>query len=162
VLVCVPEPYGTALDAYRRQLEDELETPAHITLLPPTTVDDGDWDAVLATLDRVAATHGPFEVRLAGTGTFRPVSPVVYVAVADGDGGCRRLEEALRSGVLESPRRFPYHPHVTIAHDLDDAGLDRASVDQAGFEATFEVTAFTLYVEVDDGWRAVADFALSG
>lgn len=117
---------------------------------------------MLATLEQVAAAHRPFRVRLAGTGTFRPVSPVVFVVVADGEGGCRRLEQALRCGVLASPRRFPYHPHVTIAHDLDDAELDRASADQAGFEATFEVASFTLYVEVEDGWRAVKDFALSG
>jgi 2'-5' RNA ligase len=130
--------------------------------MPPTAVPEGEVDRVVGTLERVACTHAPFTVRLSGTGSFRPVSPVVFVTVAEGGSGCARLEQALHAEIQDAPRRFPYHPHVTIAHDGDDAHLDRAVADQARFEASFEVTSFTLFVEDDGAWRALRDFELSG
>ena len=63
---------------------------------------------------------------LSGTGTFRPVSPVVFVQVSRGIAHCEALERAVRSGPVERTLDFPYHPHVTVAHHLDEAALDRA------------------------------------
>jgi 2'-5' RNA ligase len=130
--------------------------------MPPTAVPEDEVGRLVGTLERVARTHRPFQVRLAGTGSFRPVSPVVFVTVADGASRCARLEQAVHAEVPDARRRFPYHPHVTIAHDGDDEHLDRAFADHAGFEARFEVTSFTLLVEDDGSWRALRDFPLSG
>lgn len=162
VLIPVPDPYRALLDRYRRGLGDEPATPAHITLLPPTEVDDGTWASLPEALEVVAARHPRFGVRLRGSGTFRPVSPVVFVVVVEGISGCERLEADLRTGTPGAQRRFPYHPHVTIAHDVDEAELDRAFADHRHFEASFEVSSFTLYREHLDGWRAVREFTLSG
>jgi 2'-5' RNA ligase len=111
------------------------QTPAHITLAPPTEIDDADLPDVVAHLD----------VRVRGTGTFRPVSPVVFVGVVAGIGGCEELAGRVRSGPLRSRPSFPYHPHVTIAHGLSDDLLDRAFEEQAGFDASWPVESFTLY-----------------
>ena len=40
-------------------------------------------------------------MRLRGTGTFRPVSPVVFVNVAEGISRCELLADAVRRGPLE-------------------------------------------------------------
>ncbi len=117
---------------------------------------------LLADVSAVAAAHVPFRVRLRGTATFRPVSPVVFVVVVEGISGCEGLEAALRGGPLAGTRRFPYHPHVTVAHDLPDALLDRAFDELQGFEANFEVTSFSLYRGDSDGWHSVAAYPLSG
>ena len=66
----------------------------------------------------VAARLEPFVVTLVGTGTFRPVSDVVFVQVVDGARACDRLQEQVRTGPLERRLGFPYHPHVTVAHDV--------------------------------------------
>ena len=56
---------------------------------------------------------------------------------------------------------FPYHPHVTVAHHLDDQTLDQAFAELAEFECRFAVDAFSLYVhDADAGWRATDHFAL--
>ena len=56
---------------------------------------------------------------------------------------------------------FPYHPHVTVAHHLDDGRLDQAFAELAGFECEFPVEEIHLYVHDDDvGWRPTRDFAL--
>lgn len=121
------------------------ETPAHITLAPPTEIDDADLPDVVAHLEHVARHSSPFDVRIRGTGTFRPVSPVVFVGVVAGIGGCEELAGRVRSGPLRSRPSFPYHPHVTIAHGLSDDLLDRAFEEQAGFDAGWPVESFTMY-----------------
>ena len=100
-------------------------------------------------------------MHLRGTGTFRPVSPVVFVMVAEGISSCEVLAGAVRRGPLAVDLNFPYHPHVTIAHHLDDAALDRAFEDLAPFECVFDVTEFHLYRHDEQtGWRPTRDFTL--
>src|SRR4051794_3162926 len=105
----------------------------------------------------------PFGMLLAGTGTFRPVSAVVFVVVAAGIAQCERLEAAVRSGPLARETRFPYHPHVTVAHDIPPDGLDRAYKGLAGFDARFPVPAFSVFAQETGGvWVPRKDFALGG
>ena len=69
----------------------------------------------------------------------------------------------MRSGPLARETRFPYHPHVTVAHDIPQYGLDRAYEGLAGFEARFPVQAFTVFEQETGGvWVPRKDFALGG
>ncbi|MBS43288.1 MAG: 2'-5' RNA ligase [Nocardioides sp.] len=163
VAVTLPEPWGSRLRGYRASLGDPQasEVPSHITLVPPTEVDRPLEELEEHLADAAGDVPG-FEVHLRGTATFRPVSPVVYVDLALGTEGCARLADAVRRGPLDVDLAFPYHPHVTVAHHLDDATLDRAEVDLAQFDCRFAVTAFQLYVhEGDDGWRTAREFDLA-
>jgi 2'-5' RNA ligase len=114
-------------------------------------------------LAAAAAAHRPFEIHLSGTGTFRPVSDVVFVVVAAGIAQCEQLEARVRSGPLARETRFPYHPHVTVAHDIPDEGLDRAYAGLADFDARFPVAAFTVFEQVTGGvWVTRKDLVLRG
>lgn len=162
VAVAVPEPYAGQLQRWRWVFGDPLAEaiPAHVTLLPPTDVPRDALDDVRAHLGEVAGRETPFDLHLRGTGSFRPVSPVVFVQVAQGIGECERLERGVRSGLLARDLHFYYHPHVTVAHDVDDAALDRAFDTLAGYDARFTVNAFDLYEHGEDGvWRTVDRFA---
>ncbi|RJK95276.1 2'-5' RNA ligase family protein [Vallicoccus soli] len=163
VAIAIPEPWGGDLRRRRADLGDPLaaSVPTHVTLLPPTQVDEAALDAVDAHLRRVAAGAAPFDLHLRGAGTFRPVSPVVFVQVARGIGGCERLEEAVRSGPLARSLDFPYHPHVTVAHHLPDDVLDRAYDELGAYDAAFRVERFSLYVHgADEVWRPHRDYPL--
>lgn len=164
VAVAVPDPWGAELEGWRASFGDPQagSIPAHITLLPPTAVSDDDLDEVEAHLVRAASSAPPFEVQLRATGTFRPVSPVVFVALAAGISGCEALEARVRTGILQRPVGFPYHPHVTVAHDLTDDVLDAAFAALSTYSARFTVDSFVLYVHGDGGWRARRTFALGG
>lgn len=164
VAVAVPEPWGAELEGWRASFGDPQAgtVPAHITLLPPTEVDADALPAIEAHLAAAAAGVAPFEVHLRGTGTFRPVSPVVFVALASGIAGFERLEAAVRRGVLTRELGFPYHPHVTVAHDLPDDVLDRAYEALGSFSARFTTDRFTLYVHDGEGWTVHRTFALAG
>ena len=163
VAVAIPEPWATELQDYRSAVGDVTATkiPTHITLVPPTELDDHDLVQVEKHLEEAAAEVGSYCVHLRGTGTFRPVSPVVFVTLVEGISQCEQLAKAVRRGPLDVPLNFPYHPHVTIAHHLDDPALDRAFAELADFECRFRVDAFSLYVhDADAGWQATDHFAL--
>ena len=162
VAVEIPEPVGSELREIRERFGDPQarSIPAHITLLPPTTVDDVLLPEIEQHLRTVAAGAEAFRVRLAGSGSFRPVSPVVFVVIAEGIAGCERLENRVRSGVLARPVHFAYHPHVTVAHDLAPDVLDQAAKELAGYSAAFAVDRFTLYQHQDGSWVPRNEFEL--
>ncbi|KAB2809513.1 2'-5' RNA ligase family protein [Pimelobacter simplex] len=163
VAIAIPEPWASELYDYRLRIGDPTAegVPSHVTLIPPTEV-AGDLDEIEAHLETAADGIEPFRVHLRGTGTFRPVSPVVFVSLAEGISQCEQLADAVRRGPLAVDLHFPYHPHVTIAHHLDDPTLDRAFADLSEFECAFEVADFHLYVhDEQEGWRATRTFALS-
>ena len=163
VSIAVPDPFGSALQNFRVALGDESarHIPTHITLVPPAEVPAESLQAIEKHLHVAAAGQPPFRVTLRGTGTFRPVSPVVFVGVVEGIAGCELLAAATRSGPLAVEVSFPYHPHVTVAHDLPDEQLDRAFAELADYEAGFEVREFWLYMhDQRDGWRPTQAFEL--
>lgn len=164
VAVSIPEPWATQLQDYRTSIGDmtALMIPTHITLVPPTEVDD---DLQLGQIEKhlaeVALDQLPFRVHLRGTGTFRPVSPVVFVTLAEGISQCEGLAAAVRRGPLQVDLDFPYHPHVTIAHHLPEPSLDQAFEELADFDCQFVVDDFHLYVhDAEHGWRPTRDFLL--
>ena len=165
VAVGIPEPWGSQLDGHRAAAGDPMAAfiPAHLTLLGPTEIDaSADHSAKIEDhLAGVAAVHRPFHLHLRGTGTFRPVTQVVFVAVAAGISECEQLASAIRSGPLSRELHYPYHPHVTVAHDVADAALDAVFDELAGFEARVPIEGFTLYEHGADGhWHPQRRFPL--
>jgi len=161
VAIAIPEPWASQLQDYRTSIGDVTATkiPTHITLVPPTEV--GDLEAVERHLAALAPEFDSFGIHLRGTGTFRPVSPVVFVTVVEGISQCEQLADVVRRGPLATELEYPYHPHVTIAHHLDDQALDTAFVELAGFDCTFDVPEFHLYLHDDEvGWQPDLSFAL--
>ena len=163
VSIPIPAPFGPDLQARRASYGDPLArvTPAHITLLGPTEVATTDLPDLQSHLGSAARAVQPFVVVLRGTGTFRPLSDVVFVQVARGISGCEQLELGIREGRWGQELAFPYHPHVTVAHDVAEPQLDRAFDELADYVATFEVGAFHLYVQDGGGaWTPVHAFRL--
>ncbi|MCP9957639.1 MULTISPECIES: 2'-5' RNA ligase family protein [Streptomyces] len=167
VSLAVPEPYGSLLQERRVGFGDTAAhgIPTHVTLLPPTEVDAGLLPGIRSHLASVARAGRPFPMRLSGTGTFRPLSPVVYVRVVEGGEACARLQQRIRdaSGPLERELRFPYHPHVTIAHGIPDEAMDRAFAELADFEAAWTARSFALYEQGTDAvWRKLHTYDFGG
>lgn len=165
VSIAVPEPYGSLLQQRRASFGDAAAhgIPTHVTLLPPTEIEPGGLPAFREHLAKVAAAGRPFRMRLKGTATFRPRSPVVYLALSAGVRACADLQERIRSGPVARELQFPYHPHVTVAHGIDEAAMDRAQRELAGFAAAWTTTGFALHQQGDDGvWHKLHDYLFSG
>lgn len=163
VAIAIPQPHATVLTRWRRRVGDTAadRVRPHVTLLPPTPVPAATMDGIEAHLGEVAAAGQPFLMHLAGTGTFRPTSPVVFIQIARGVSDCELLERSIRSGPLERGLEFPYHPHVTVAQEIPDAALDDAYEGMAGFVARFPVERFGLFCRDGDGrWKWRTEFEL--
>lgn len=81
----IPEPWTSELQSWRERLGDPNAggIPPHVTLLPPTALPEEALPDVEEHLRQVAAAERPFSMHLHGTATFRPVSPVVFVPLAE-------------------------------------------------------------------------------
>jgi len=157
VAIGIPEPYTSELQGWRERLGDPNASgiPPHVTLLLHTE----DLDEVEEHLRVVAEAHEPFVMHLRGSGTFRPISPVVFVPLVQGIGECERLEAQVRVGPLHREVKFPYHPHVTVAHDVPEPLLDRAFDELSSYDARFKVWGFSLFEKGKDAvWRPQRDF----
>jgi 2'-5' RNA ligase len=165
VSLAVPEPWGSQLQEFRVANGDSQGStiPTHITLVPPVEVEPPRLGDVERHLEAVAARCPAYRVHLRGSGTFRPISPVVFVSLVEGISQTEQLAKDCRRGPLALELEFPYHPHVTVAHLPDDVLLDRAFDGLTDFDCAFTVDAFHLYVHDPDlGWKATRDYALTG
>jgi 2'-5' RNA ligase len=165
IVVPVPEPWAQLLVDWRSKVGDPQATlvPPHVTLLPPTEVAVADRKAISAHLADVARCHPPFDMHLSGTGTFAPVSDVVFVAVARGIGNCEMIANDVRRGPLARTLSFPYHPHVTVAHDVPGDMLEFAYSGLAGLSAAFQVDSFTEFEQTPGGaWAVAREYRLTG
>ena len=165
VVVAIPEPWAQLLTDWRTKVGDAQAhlVPPHVTLLPPTEVPAADRTAIAGHLASVARAHPPFTMHLSGTGTFRPVSEVVFVAVARGIGDCELLANDVRRGPLARSLSYPYHPHVTVAHDVLPDMLELAYSGLADLSAEFEVGHFTEFEQTPSGvWAVAREYPLTG
>ncbi|WP_445155023.1 2'-5' RNA ligase family protein [Arthrobacter sp. Hor0625] len=154
VILGFPAEIATELRRWRASFGDPMAAtvPAHITLV--TTTMTQDWDATLDHVREVARSQQPFTVTIAGTGSFRPVSPVVFLNVEDGFGECVSLHRRLQAGPLERELPFAYHPHVTVAHDVAPESLDEAEAALKDYRVSFPVASMGLYEHDDNGiWQ---------
>lgn len=135
--------------------------PSHITLAPPLVIALANLDEVVTRLSEVARDAEPFTVSLLGTGSFRPISPVVFVAVSEGIAEIELLAQSVWKA-LETPAAvFPFHPHVTVAHNVDEETLERAADELRDFHCQFDVTEVHLYIDDPDrGWLPTHAFSL--
>ena len=154
VILGFPTDIAEELRRWRASFGDPLAAtvPAHITLV--TTTMTQDWEATRRHVREVARRQEPFTVTIAGTGSFRPVSPVVFLKVEAGFGECVDLHRQLQAGPLEAELPFAYHPHVTVAHDVAPESLDEAETALSNYRASFPVASMGLYEHDDNGiWQ---------
>lgn len=165
VSIPVADPWGSHLQDLRvRNGEPRARhITTHITLLPPTSVAPQDLDEVLDHIRAVARARRPFDVALEGTGTFRPLTPVVFARVSEGGRECELFQAELRSGPVRRELDYPYHPHVTLAHGLSDDALDRVQADLAGLSCRFPVDRINVHHHHgDEHWSPTGTLPLGG
>lgn len=105
---------GEFVENLRRELHPDLpHLPAHLTLLPPRTLQGGESEA-LQVLDRVCGEEQPFIVDLGMVQTFIPVTPTVYIGIEGGGSRMCELHRRLDVGALAFREEWPYIPHLTI------------------------------------------------
>jgi 2'-5' RNA ligase len=142
VILLVEEELRRMLALLRTSVGDPLGKviDPHVTLVPPTRIEGRDLADFTRYVVDIASATPTFQVRLKGAKTFRPVTDVVYAPLVEGAAECTALAAALRGGPITVPLDYEYEPHVTVAHGIGDAGLDRAARYLAELDAVFPAT----------------------
>ncbi len=113
----LPEPLAGFLDRLRSDLVRECHAKAHVTVLPPRPIFcpmDAAWEELRLGLQ----DFQPFRVELGEIQIF-PVTQVIYLSVEAGYAELERMHYAVNSGGLEFQEPFHYHPHITVAHEIE-------------------------------------------
>ena len=113
----LPDPLGAYLDRLRGELVQECRAKAHVTVLPPRPLACGSEDAWF-NLELRLHDFQPFLIELGEVEIF-PVTQVVYLAVKTGSAKLRELHAKLNVAQFAFQEPFVYHPHVTLAQDLE-------------------------------------------
>jgi 2'-5' RNA ligase len=113
----LPDPLAAFLDGLRKELESECRSRAHVTVLPPRPL---ECDSRQARGELIAGLQDfqPFLIELGGIQIF-PVTNVIYVSVVRGGAKLEALHARLNRGSLAFEEPFRYHPHVTLAQELE-------------------------------------------
>lgn len=161
----IPEPLAGFLDRLRQELVPNCFLRAHITVLPPRpsmTSPEVAW----AQLSEAATRFRPFDVELKSVQVF-PISDVIYISVGDGEKQLREMHGALNIGGLKYKEPFPFHPHVTLAQELQCDELDelaqvaRRRWEDFKFDHVFHVDTVTFVQSANrKKWNDLAHFKL--
>jgi 2'-5' RNA ligase len=139
----IPEPLAGFLDRMRQELVPDCFLRAHVTILPPRPISStpgAAWDLVRW----FAPQFAPFEVTLTNVEVF-PVSDVIYVNITAGTEQLTQMHAAMNADGLRFPDAFSYHPHVTLAQNLQPDQVDelmhvaRARWAECSYPKTFRV-----------------------
>ena len=105
---------GEFVENLRQELHPDLpHLPAHITILPPRRLHEGEVPA-LEMLEDVCSQAEPFEITLSDVETFVPVTPTVFIRVDHAAYRLHDLHERLNKQALACEEEWPYMPHLTI------------------------------------------------
>jgi 2'-5' RNA ligase len=122
LVIYLSEPLAGFLDQLRLEMAPDCNPRAHVSVLPPRPLED-DNEAILE-VSRAVADFPAFEVELGRIDVF-PVTDVIFIAIDGGAEQLRQLHAATNRGALAFDEPFPYHPHVTLAQDLDPGHTGR-------------------------------------
>lgn len=116
LVIYVPDPLGRFLDDLRLQLVPDCNPHAHVSVLPPRPI-AGDWMKARDRVRSLTADWTPFEITLGNVGIF-PITNVVYLELNSGAPEMHRLHATMNTGLLEFDEPFTYHPHLTLAQEV--------------------------------------------
>jgi ribosomal protein S18 acetylase RimI-like enzyme len=156
------------VDVLRRALgADDVERLAsHLTLVPPVNVRDDDMDSALDLLRDAAERTSPFLLQLGPPRTFLPTNPVLFLEVRGDVAPVDKVRDKVFRPPLERNLTWPFHPHVTLLDNGDEAKI-RAAVDALA-DVRFECVIDRLHLlreSNDEGvrsWHPIAEATFGG
>jgi 2'-5' RNA ligase len=158
----VRSPVGIFVEALRRDLHPaHTHADAHITVLPPRPLRGSEPQAV-ELLGRVCQSIAPFEVTMDHVETFVPVTPTVFLRVAEGAYRLRELHDQLNHGALAYDEPWTYMPHLTIVKtDESDEALQALEISRQRWSQytdsrKLRIKSLTMVKGIGERWVNVA------
>jgi hypothetical protein len=167
LVIYLPDPLGIFLDDLRLKMVPGCNPHAHVSVLPPRPLPIAP-EAAIEEARGIVAGFAPFEIALGGIEKFG-ATDVIYITVERGADQLRQMHRALNQGALAFDEPFLYHPHVTLAQEIEPdsvaALLDTAAHRWHEFQGPCSFRAeSTVFVRNMRGnlWVDLADGPLRG
>jgi len=165
VVTYVPEPLGGFLDHLRAELVPGCRLRSHVTILPPRCLPSSP-EEIIRTFERRACDLPAFDITMAAVELFESTR-VAYLSLSSGRTEVEELHHRLNGGALAAADYFPFHPHLTIAQEIEAGDVARV-LDLAArrwgenpHSRTFPVQTLTLVQNVGpERWETVGECAL--
>jgi 2'-5' RNA ligase len=161
----LPEPLSGFVGQLRRELDPQSRARAHITLLPPRPLSCSP-EVALAQIRGALFNYPPFTVEF-GDVRFFPQTNVVYLSILRGYNKLEILHQILNCGAAGCEEAYPYHPHLTLAQQIDSGAMAAAGelVSRRWQEfphlRSFTVDVITFVQNTSDNiWMDLADIPL--
>jgi hypothetical protein len=164
LVIYFPDPLARYLDDLRLELVVGCRPRAHVTVLPPRTLQD--VEAATEQGRAMAVEFSPFEIEAGDVEIFSSTN-VIYIGVRRGAQQLRAMHDAMNIGALAYQEPYQYHPHITLAQDFDAADTGRlfalARERWAAYRGPRVLYAESMaFVQNTDGcWMDLAEFGLS-
>ena len=117
LVLYLPDPPGSFLDDLRLEMVPGCNPHAHISVLPPRPLPVAP-EAAIEEARGIVGGFAPFDIELGRIEKF-DVTDVIYISVEEGAEQLRQIHRSLNRGALAFPEPFAYHPHVTLAQEIE-------------------------------------------
>jgi 2'-5' RNA ligase len=117
----VPQPLAGFIELLRQEIQPGCTARSHLTFLPPRPLEIS-LDQIRTQLEAGLKDQHAFRAELCEVRVF-PVSHAVHLSLGAGWAEAVRIHQVLHCGDLCCTEFFEYHPHVTLAQDLDPANV---------------------------------------
>jgi len=121
----VPDPLATFLDRLRTELVPSCFLRAHVSILPPRTLQIAPSEA-WRQICELAPMFPPFDVQLNDVRVF-PVSDVVYIGLSTDRDRISEMHAVLNTNGLENAEAFEFTPHITLAQEIEPGEVERVT-----------------------------------
>jgi 2'-5' RNA ligase len=161
----VPQPLAGLIERLRQEIQPAYKGRSHLTFLPPRPLEI-PLEQIRSQLEAGLRNQPSFRVELREVRVF-PVSEAIHLSVGTGSAEAKRIHEVLHRDRLCCKEMFEYHPHVTLAHDLNPenvavaAELAKRRWQEYSGPRDFLVDHVTLVQNtVENIWTNLGEFAL--
>jgi 2'-5' RNA ligase len=138
---------------------------AHVSVLPPRPIRP-DWRPAAEQARALTEGWAPFDVELTSIHIFERTE-VIYISIGAGANELCDLHGAMNSGPLAFAEPYEYHPHITLAQEIDHervvelTELARRRWAEYTGPRTFRADrAVFVQNTVDNCWVDLAEFSL--
>jgi len=161
----LPEPLAGFVGQLRRELVPDCRARAHITILPPRPLNCSS-ESALQHIRQSLLNFQPFRIRLGDVRSF-PQTNVVYLSIPQGRRELEQLHNAINSGSVCCQEEYPYHPHLTLAQQIDPRAMAPAGElvsqrwQQFPYDRSFLVDTLTFVQNTEENiWVDLAEISL--
>ena len=175
IAIVLPEPLYSYVKEEQKLIEQNWgprhaqRTPPHLTLIPPLSLTESEFNVVSQIASDVASRNKSFLLEVNGFGVFKPT--VVFLKPnipTELETLYKDLRSTVESQIPHSLRRYPdrpYHPHITLVHK--DVSTDQFFEIWHYYkknEVSFlvEIDHFCILDNAKTGWEIMKRFSLKG